>query len=165
MENETSITAGTEALNKALVIGSRIPKFRVWSVEGKSFISNTGNPNIFPYNGKLGMTCNGNGHGAVSTEEWIAEYYKIQQYTEMNDVNGREVYEGDIFKNVDTGEYCFVRYEDGKFMTYYGGVEYYGRVNERKFTLETTVGNLHEVVGNIFENIDLLNEEHFYGCL
>lgn len=68
--------------------------------------------------------------------------YVIQQYTGLKDKNGKEVYEGDIL--LDDAKIpleCF--YDNGKFMA---GISY---ASQEWFSD-------CEVVGNIFENKDLL---------
>lgn len=87
-----------------------------------------------------------------------AEEIELMQFTGLLDTNGKECYEGDIFRNVDTGEVCFVEYlEDGFFTNY---PHTYSPLTGfiQRYRLNTTIGNLHEIIGNIYENPELINQ-------
>ncbi|QCR34510.1 hypothetical protein C1N55_13600 [Lysinibacillus sp. SGAir0095] len=93
------------------------------------------------------------------------EHLVFLQYTGLKDKNGREIYEGDI---VEVSEHPFDRNErepcwNGKYI-----VRYYPESMElvfSKYTDENEGGYLAfrmrhyaEVIGNIFENLELLEE-------
>lgn len=87
----------------------------------------------------------------------------VMEWVGMNDVNGKMVFEGDIFKNVDTGEYGVVRKHKGKFITDYGSIAHFGDWIHRRFDVSITIGNLHLVCGDIFQNANLVSDLIFVG--
>lgn len=133
---------------------SREIKFRLWSKIGKIFIE-TNNPN-------LEFVINNNGY-LYSIENFYGEIYvlpqmdiEVLQFTGLQDRNGKEIYEGDILK------YNFPY--DGRLkhispVTYletqasFGLKDIYG--NEIPL-YRITANNYFEVVGNIYENPELL---------
>lgn len=74
-----------------------------------------------------------------------AEPAFLQQYTGMNDINGKEIYQGDIILIGDRKRE--VLFEIGQF---------YIDEGNREDVLINEIDNICEVIGNIFENPDLL---------
>lgn len=80
----------------------------------------------------------------------------ILQYTGMEDSNGKEIYEGDIVKQVhavpeeEVTSFCSVEFNDGMFI-----------VHDEKFSeWDPLKDNAYscEVVGNIYENPELIKK-------
>ena len=81
---------------------------------------------------------------------WI-EDAKILQYTGLKDINGKEIYEGDIIETSDGN--CFVRYDEATTS--------YEVVFEDEAVISLWEAAVYgtkkvEVIGNIYENQDLL---------
>lgn len=85
---------------------------------------------------------------------WRATYpyvCRLMQYTNLKDKNGKEIYEGDILKvKLDGGEAnLYVKYTNGEYR-----VVNEGRWEDSLYSY-MYFGDV-EVVGNIYENEDLL---------
>lgn len=78
---------------------------------------------------------------------FVREDYDLMQYTGLIDVNHREVYEGDILKvtNPHTGTSAIKRvWWNGETARFNG--------------IPTSLVNVYEVIGNIYENPELLEQ-------
>lgn len=144
-------------------------KFRVWNTIEKKFINDPYGDYNISFEGQVIILGDS---GGCSVEHDVI----IQQYTGLNDKNGKEIYEGDIVINTTPDEeYCspavvvWAKYED---LTYALAYNYKGVIEPH---MEQLVHILHhinslnlieefrlskfgtyEVIGNVFENIDLL---------
>ena len=108
-------------------------KFRVWNSRQNNF-------EYFPL------------HNIVVSENLLASYsYPVQQYTGFTDRNGKDVYEGDIFRSGAYKKWSAVEFIDGKFVVALMGARVYDlcELFEEDYAKP-------EVIGNIFENKDLL---------
>ena len=86
--------------------------------------------------------------------------YEIMQFTGLKDKNGKEIYEGDILnwtgkRSKDTSEFAY-RY----IITFENGIFGYRLGNAQVNKIEPLQGlvelETYEVIGNIYENPDLL---------
>jgi hypothetical protein len=110
--------------------GGTVIKFRIWDRIDKVFLSWE---ELF-YSLPIGYVDNKN--------------YVIQQFTGLNDKNGKDIYEGDLMKNPHFSEVCQIKY------------------NEFNAAFEVWTNNYQlcsmngwknkEIIGNILENPELL---------
>lgn len=118
-----------------------LPKFRAW-FENKKVMSEVKKINF--WSEEL---------DTVAFEGKSLEDVELMQATGLFDKNGTEIFEGDIIADVDeSGDelvYLYVIYKDGKFMA----VEN----EERGYSADLVdCTTYHSVVGNIYENAELL---------
>lgn len=91
--------------------------------------------------------------------KFCKEYYfnadfdeiELMQYTGLKDMKDKEIYEGDILFESFGEKYYKVVFENGSFRA-----EFEGDFEEHSFDLIDVVAQGCEVVGNIYENPELL---------
>ena len=127
------------------------PKFRAWTEEGKVMYYDA-----YPFKNDTLLLS----YDEIAFDEVPASDFILMQSTGLKDKNGKEIFEGDV-----------VKYEVGRY-TYTGEVAYdknfagFG-VKDADANIIFTVGELAEdiglssleVVGNIYNNPGLLEEE------
>lgn len=88
--------------------------------------------------------------------------YQIMQFTGLKDINGKDIYEGDILADdcirkelYDEGTYAYgvVLFKDGKFLQAYTHKD-----NSVYYDDVTPIWLKIKVVGNIYENPEILGE-------
>lgn len=87
---------------------------------------------------------------------FFAQQLKIMQFTGLKDKNGREIYEGDILKSTTYSKTYEIGFTLGAFVVLDKDVGY-------TTILKQPIGlydmNMYEVIGNIYENPELIKEE------
>ena len=92
--------------------------------------------------------------------------FELMQFTGLHDKNGKEIYEGDIVKvNLHNYDYGFKQDEIGQIKFVDGSFGFYREISKTEYyfnDLATEVGygeiDYYEVIGNVWENKELLNE-------
>jgi len=120
-------------------------KFKIWLIYEKRFITN-----------KFSIECN-----PKTNEIWIIEYtanhfyhyqkdeFEIVNYININDMNDKEIYEGDIVKNKDRDEIYIIKWEKIEFVCF--------NIDDKdNYTIWALVGSQVEIIGNKYENEELL---------
>ena len=95
-----------------------------------------------------------NGGRLTVLDRYAVDGETIGQYTGLKDRNGTKIFEGDIIKGgiEETGLSCLVCFEDGEFELRY----YDGDKSSALYIINAISG---EVVGNIYDNPNLIEEE------
>lgn len=123
-------------------------KFRTWNPVCKKFFYGA---ECCLYQGESGLE-------AKVTWNGICADQLIQQYTNLNDKNGKEIYEGDICKYYRP-KIALVVYPEENGEILWEDNTYYFRHKDNKFKWIISAAfckDSLEIVGNIFENPELL---------
>ena len=127
-------------------------KFRVWDNERNAML-NSKSVDIDFFEGKIEITSDTIRYDEVYTDE--IKDFELMQYTGVKDKNGREIYEGDIITiTLDTGNVITgsVGMNNGQW-----SIKYY----DRYYSLVSIWYEMQpEVIGNIYENSELLERKN-----
>ncbi len=130
-------------------------KFRAWDKSKKRFIPIAHIKTDIDNETLTGIKESWNGNNYTRNE------IELMQYTGLNELkhlDGKEVYESDIIKNIDTGALQVVYWNIDKGAWYCEYIED-EREDKRIVSLSDSIGNLNEIIGNIHENPELLKNE------
>ena len=120
---------------------SREIKFRAWDKKNKEMILHDSFFELQKWN---------------RTQNELKDFILVQ-FTGLKDKNGKEIYEGDIIINrfVGQSKICLVKYKDASFQ-----IEYQGDIDPILDWVGVAVDTTEdlEVIGNIYENKELLKD-------
>ena len=122
-------------------------KFRVWDNE-RNAMFNSKSVDVDFFEGKIEITSDTIRYDEVYTDE--IKDFELMQYVGCKDKNNKEIYEGDIVKTKEhIGQ---IIYSKGMFFIDVKGDFYLPIYNVLEFM---------EVIGNIYENPELLESDKF----
>lgn len=117
-------------------------KFRAWDAERKEmFYPSNLTTEIYKRNQSVNLVC----------RRFTGDSNSIlMQYTGITDRKGKEIYEGDIIN--DSGKECVVKFNDGNTLAFW-----LDSISEGLgYLMCSTESEWYEVIGNIYENPELL---------
>lgn len=129
----------------------RVPKFRAWTEEGKVMYYD-----VYPFKDDTLLLS----YDEIAFDEVPASDFILMQSTEFKDKNDNEIFEGDIVKY----KYKKCTFTDiatySKFYAFFGLKDDTGDlICSFDWLLENVGKDGFEVIGNIYENPELLEEE------
>lgn len=124
-------------------------KFRVWDVDSSEMLTDFENPhNDYSLDFNNGNMCL---LGHIEDNYPQKREAHIMQYAGFKDKNEKEIYSGDIGKD-EHGQLFKIEFEDGCFMA---------KASEGRCPLYMIINvkTIIEIIGNIYENPELLNKK------
>lgn len=124
-------------------------KFRIWNGIEMVYDITSGKFGTFYVNPEKGNGLNPEDTASLTVN--TTKYHEgmpLMQYSGIDDKNGKEIYEGDIFKLGAEKEVFEVRFEHGCFMAFCNGKQY-GLIGELQICFI-------DIIGNIYQNAELL---------
>ena len=132
----------------------RTIKFRAWITEAKQMIEH----NVIDFNDFLHKT---NLYGSIN-HSYCGDDDILMQFTGLYDKNGKEIYEGDIlfcheYDSSDTSRCIVQTFKNAVVGFNNGSFYYYPTGNMKQPNQLLMYAYKPEVIGNIYENTELLN--------
>lgn len=82
----------------------------------------------------------------------IIDFNTLSQYTGLKDKNSKEIYEGDILHLPTYSDWLVIWYESGFYLQIINGLG-----SGDKYSLTQSACSTRKIIGNIYENNELLN--------
>ena len=128
-------------------MNNRIYKFRAWDKEERKWKLGYKELGGFHLLGELNLL--GEVNAELASPLSKLQDIEIMQYTGFEDESGKEIYEGDIVKTPSFIE--SVAFFDGSYFTV-------GKHGKKETSHFLTPGSYYKVIGNVWENPELLKE-------
>lgn len=135
-------------------------KFRAWDKGNKIYLYNVQDA----YDTLSGFVKYDDGEDAEYDESCFGDFcnnkrrYEVEQFTGLTDVNGKEIYEGDII-------ITHPKYDDElpkrgivQYGSFRAGFSYEVRKGDHRSIWSSNKYRTYEVIGNVHENPELLEE-------
>lgn len=123
-------------------------KFRVWTGNSMEYNVVAGKFGTFYVNPENGDGLDKNDSASLTTANTkYPDDIPVMQYSGINDRDGKDIYDGDLFKLGAEKDIYEVRFEHGCFLAYKKDVQF-GLIGELKIMFI-------KVIGNIYENSEL----------
>jgi len=142
-------------------------KFRAWDIDNKNMIKFTDDDN-WQMVYECGEICLCELDGDCETGRILHCIYKprekyfddciLMQYTGLKDKNGKEIYEGDIFKWVERNNFNQNYICVGSVKFKYGSFTCHNENTRRPSSERANIEDM-EIIGNIWENPELMEEK------
>jgi len=124
-------------------------KFRAWDEHGQSF-----KPVSCIFFNTLGWYPSAvELDGGEIPEHQHCSTYRLGQYTGLKDKNGREIFEGDIVRDLNNASSEVMWLEEAP------GFIFFNRVTDDWWAPNVDAMRDYEIIGNIYENPELLEEK------
>ena len=133
-------------------------KYKLWDKENKEFLEDTWETEyaVLKNGNIIEIYDNGFGEGYSISD---LENIEVLQFTGLQDRNGKEIYEGDILKYNFPYDGRLKHVSPVKFLETEASFGIKDRYENEIPLYRITANNYFEVVGNIYENEELLKSE------